>query len=464
MGLGQGGVVTSMANAGTSHHRIQTTAMTAAFAALVFSTGAHAAGFSLREQSASAQGNAFAGATAAAEDVSYMFFNPATLGLLDGYQALAVVNYIRPQAELSGASGTTALGSPIGGRTSAGDVTDDVVTPALYGMAELPLGLRAGVGVNVPFGLQVGYPGDWVGRYHVVSSELQTVNINPALAWRPLDWLSVGAGLQVQYADAEVNSAVDFGTIGAAAGIPGAVPAGQDGFARLKGDDWAVGFNLGAILEPAKGTRIGFAYRSELEHELEGDARFDLDQAGIGAALRAATGAFANTGASTKITTPAMLSAGIRQELTSQWAVMGEVAWTEWSAFEELRIRFDNPAQPDNLTEEDWRDTFFVALGTTYKPTEEVTLRGGIAFDQTPVEDEHRTPLIPDADRYWLSFGVGWQPLHWLGIDAGYTHIFVDDADVDLSATDPGSTFRGSLDASYETRIDIFTVSGKISF
>jgi long-chain fatty acid transport protein len=453
-----------MANAGTAYRGIRGIAMAAALAPLVLSTGAHAAGFALREQSASAQGNAFAGATAAAEDVSYMFFNPATLGLLDGYQALALVNYIRPQAELSGASGATALGSPIGGRTSVGDVTDDVVTPALYGMAELPLGLRAGVGISVPFGLQVGYPGNWVGRYHVVSSELQTVNINPALAWRPLHWLAVGAGLQVQYADAEINSAVDFGTIGAAAGIPGAAPAGQDGSARLKGDDWAVGFNLGAIVEPVKGTRIGLAYRSELEHELEGDARFSLDQAGIGAALRAATGAFANTGASTKITTPAMLSAGLHQELTPRWAVMGEVAWTEWSTFKELRIRFDNPAQPDNFTEEDWRDTFFVALGTTYRPTDEVTLRGGIAFDQTPVEDEHRTPLIPDADRYWLSFGVGWQPLHWLGVDAGYTHIFVDSADVDLNATDPGSTFRGSLDASYDTRIDIFTVSGKISF
>jgi long-chain fatty acid transport protein len=453
-----------MARASTTYRAMRATAITAALATPVFGSGAHAAGFALREQSASAQGNAFAGATAAAEDVSYMFFNPATLGFLDGYQAMAVLNYIRPQSEVTGASGTTVLGTPIGGRTSADDVTDDVVAPALYGMAELTGGLRAGIGINVPFGLQIGYPGDWVGRYHVVSSELQTVNINPALAWRPLDWLALGAGLQVQYVDAEISNAVDFGTIGTALGIPGAIPAGQDGFAKLQGNDWGVGFNLGALVEPVKGTRIGIAYRSEVEHELEGDAAFDLDSAGVGAALRAATGAFANTGASTRITTPAMLSLGIHQDLTPQWAVMGEVAWTEWSTFKELRIDFDNPAQADNVTEEDWRDSFFLALGTTYRPTDEVTLRGGVAFDQTPVEDEHRTPLIPDADRYWLSAGVGWQPLDWLGLDAGYTHIFVDSADVDLSASDPGSTFRGSLDAEYETSIDIFTVSGKISF
>jgi len=443
---------------------MRATIVVAALATLAPSTSGHAAGFALREQSASAQGNAFAGATAAAEDVSYMFFNPAALGFLNGYQALAVLSYIRPQSELSAASGATVRASPIGGRTGADDVTDDVVTPALYGMAELAQGVRAGIGINVPFGLEIGYPGDWVGRYHVVNSELQTININPVLAWQPVDWLAFGAGLQVQYIDAEINNAIDFGTIGTVFGIPGAVPASQDGFAKLKGHDWGVGFNLGALVEPVKGTRLGVAYRSEVEHELEGDANFDLDSAGIGAALRAATGAFANTGASTKVTTPTMLSAGIHQQLTPRWSLMGEVAWTEWSTFKELRISFDNPAQADNVTEEDWRDAFFVALGTTYKPAKEVTLRGGIAFDQTPVEDEHRTPLIPDADRYWLSVGIGWQPIHWLGLDAGYTHIFLDDADVDLSAADPGSTFRGSLDASYDTSIDIFTLSGKISF
>lgn len=423
-----------------------------------------AAGFALREQSATAQGNAFAGATAAAEDPSYMFFNPATLGFLDGYRATAVLSYIRPQTELTSASAATVLGSPIGGRTSVDDVTEDAVTAALYGMAELSGGLRAGLGINVPFGLKTEYSPDWVGRYHAVETGLKTININPVLAWRPVSWLAVGGGLQAQYADAEMSNAVDFGTIGAGAGIPGAVPATQDGFARLEGDDWGFGFNVGLLVEPLEGTRLGLAYRSEVEHEIQGDVDFDLDAAGIGAALRAATGAFADSGASTEVTTPATLSAGVYQDVTSRWAVMGEVAWTEWSTFEELRIRFDNPAQADSVTEEDWRDSFFVALGTTYRATDTFALRGGVAFDQTPVEDEHRTPVIPDANRYWLSVGLGWQPFDWFGLDAGYTHIFVESAEIDLSASDPGNTFRGDLEASYEAHIDIFTLSGKLTF
>lgn len=427
-------------------------------------TGANAAGFALREQSATAQGNAFAGATASAEDVSYMFFNPATLGFLNGYRAMAVLSYIQPDSELESASATTVGATPIGGSTAIDDVTGDVVTPALYGMAELPGGLRAGLGINVPFGLETGYPDDWVGRYHTVDAELLTVNVNPVLAWRPLDWLAVGAGLQAQYVRAELSNAVDFGTIGAAGGVPGAVPTTQDGRAMLEGDDWGYGFNLGVLVEPLEGTRVGLAYRSEIEHELEGDAEFDLDTAGVGAALQAATGAFADTGGSADLTTPAMLSLGVHQDLTSRWSIMGEAAWTGWSTFEELRVRFDNPAQADNVTEEEWEDSFFVALGTTYRATDTLALRGGIAFDQTPVEDEHRNPQIPDEDRYWLSVGLSWEPVSWLGVDAAYTHIWVDDGEVDLSATEPGNTFRGNLQATYDTSIDIFAVSGRLRF
>ena len=124
------------------------------------------------------------------------------------------------------------------------------------------------------------------------NSRLKTVNINPALAWRPTDWLSLGVGFQAQYADGELTNAIDFGTIGASpqVGIPGAVPGGQDGFARLEGNDWAYGWNAGVLVEPIKGTRLGVAYRSEIDHELDGDVDFSGDEAGIATILRASTG------------------------------------------------------------------------------------------------------------------------------------------------------------------------------
>lgn len=425
---------------------------------------AEAAGFALKEQSATAQGNAFAGATAGAEDASYMFFNPAALGYIEGIEAEAVVSYVAPRAELKDASATTGAGTPVGGRDDDDDIGENAFVPALYAAGKVPGGLHLGVGISAPFGLETNYSESWVGRYHGIKSELLTVNINPALAWRPVPWFSAGVGLQAQYADGELTQAVDFGTIGADAGIPGAVPGAQDGFAKVEGDDWAYGFTAGLILEPVTGTKLGVAYRSEIEHTLEGDADFRDDAAGVAATLRGVAGLFADTGAQLDVNTPASLSFGVHQTVTPRFAVMAEAQWTDWSTFHELKIEFDNPAQPDSITEQEWEDSWFFALGATFKATDQLTLRGGVAYDQSPVKDQLRTPRIPDEDRYWLSLGLGWQPVSWAGLDLAYTHIFVNDSEVDLSTADRGNATRGSLRAEYENSIDILAVSAKVRF
>ena len=143
---------------------------------------------------------------------------------------------------------------------------------------------------------------------------------------------------------------------------------------------------------------------------------------------------------------------------------MGEVAWTQWSVFEELRIKFDNPVQPDSVTEQEWNDTFFVAAGATYRHSEDLVFRAGVAYDETPIPDATRTPRIPGADRYWTAVGADHNPAPWLSLNASFTHIFVDDGDVNLSATDPGNRFRGNYRAEYDNAIDIITVSAKVKF
>lgn len=423
-----------------------------------------AAGYALKEQSATALGNAFAGATAGAEDVSHMFFNPAALGRLDGFAASLSLSRVAPRAEVDDATGDTVFGTPIGGRDSVGDVAENGVVPALYFMAPFGERVRLGLGINSPFGLATEYPDGWVGRYHAVDTELRTVNINPALAVRVTEGLSVGFGLQIQYADGELSNAVDYGTIGAGSGVPGAAPGTQDGFARLEGDDWAFGYTAGLLAEPVRGTRLGVAYRSEIEHRLEGDVDFTDDDAGIAATLRGLSGAFADSDAQLDLETPATLSFGVHQDLGERFAVMAEATWTDWSAFDELRVEFDNPAQPDNVTSQEWDDAWFLALGATWKPVETLTLRVGVAYDQSPVPDRTRTPRVPDEDRYWLATGLSWQALPWLGLDAGYTHIFVENSDVDLSALDEGNQTRGSLRADYENGIDIVTLGARVRF
>ncbi len=427
---------------------------------------ARAAGFFIREQSASALGTAFAGVTAAAEDPSHMYFNPAALGFQDGVQAQAVGSLIVPRAKLENATASTVLGSPISGRSSKGDVAEDVVVPALYGTWQVSPQWYVGLGVTAPFGLTTQYPDDWVGRYHGIDSELRTININPTLAFRPIPQLAVGFGLQIQYAEARLTNAIDFGTIGTLQGIPGLTPGSPatDGKAELEGDDWAAGVTFGIVGDLTPTTRIGLAYRSEVDHTLSGDVDFTLDPAGVGAAISAATGLFRDTGAKADLTTPETFSVGFVQKIGERFDVRGEAALMRWSRFDELRVRFDNPVQPDGVTEENWEDSWFFALGGTWQASDSLRLRIGVAHDQTPIKEKFRTPRIPGNDRTWIAFGATFEPAPWFSLDVGYTHIFVEDSEVRLTAAGVGNATRGNLSAEYDNSIDIVTVAGRIRF
>jgi long-chain fatty acid transport protein len=146
-----------------------------------------AAGFAIREQSGTAQTSAFAGATSAAKDVSYMYFNPAALALQDGHQAHVSLSYILPESKFKDGDATTSAaiggGIAIGGGDNAGDIGEDALVPALYLSTELTEGLTLGLGVTAPFGLTTEIDDGWIGRYHALDSELRSFNINPAVAF-----------------------------------------------------------------------------------------------------------------------------------------------------------------------------------------------------------------------------------------------------------------------------------------
>jgi long-chain fatty acid transport protein len=314
----------------------------------------------------------------------------------------------------------------------------------------------------VPFGLETSYNDGWKGRYHALDSELMTVNFNPAVSYEPMDGVAIGAGLQAQYVTAELSNAVDFGS------ITGRSPGrrASDGEAEVEGDDWGFGFNLGVIVEPREGTRIGAAYRSEIEHELDGDVDFSAPT-GVISGIQSQPGTpndiFNDTGASADLTTPDLVSLGVYQEVTSNLAVMGEFQYTFWSDFQELRIEFDNSTR-DSVTEEDWNDSFFVSAGAKYDVSDALSLRTGVAFDESPIPDETRTPRIPGNDRTWLSIGANYSPYAWFTVNAAYTHLFVKDGDIDLDASDPGNASRGSLNAEVENSVDVATVSATLRF
>jgi long-chain fatty acid transport protein len=425
-------------------------------------TGAVASGYQVREQSAVAQGVSQAGSAARGDDPSMMFFNPAAMAWLSGTQVAAVGSGIFPNATTN--SGTATRAAVLGGSQITGSLGGDAglsaFVPAFYATTALSDQWRFGVGMSSPWGLVTKYPNDYIGRYHALTSSLKTLNITPSISYRPLPNLAFGAAAQIQYADARLSSAVDFGSIGTIARIPGYAPGRFDGRSTIRGDDTAVGFQLGAQWEVIPGTRLGIGFRSAIFHTLSGEANFQ----GVPSPLNQSP-AFANSGVTAKVTTPETATFGITHRIGERWTLLAGAEWANWSRFRQLAINFDN-GRAASVTEENWKDSWFLSAGAEYRLRETITLRGGFAWDQSPVPNATRTPRIPDSDRYWLSFGATWQAMPNLALTAAYTHVFAQNTSIQLADSGPSSTnfLRGNLNTNNSASVNILAVQARYTF
>ncbi|HET7291888.1 MAG TPA: outer membrane protein transport protein, partial [Vicinamibacteria bacterium] len=276
------------------HGKARAAAAVAVAAALAgFPSSVMASGFQLVEQNGSGLGNAYAGQAAGVEDASAIYFNPAALTRVRGKQFVAALNGIGLSTTFtdSGSSrpvlGRVTLPVPQGG--SGGDAGAFKAVPNAYLSWQAASRLWFGLGVNVPFGLETKWDGDWVGRFHAIASDVRTVNINPTVAFEVGDVLSLGVGANYQRLDAELSQAVAYGgiSVGIASSVAGPVagaivlaqlggPSGlaSEGVATIEGHDWAWGWNVGATVKVGEPGRLAVAYRSRVSHELEGDATF----------------------------------------------------------------------------------------------------------------------------------------------------------------------------------------------
>lgn len=424
---------------------------------LVTAPDAAAAGFALVEQSGKGLGLAFAGGSTDVTDASSLFYNPAASAWMKQNQAAAAVSVIDISTRFRDEGSTTASGIPLtGGDGGQGGTTNAV--PNFYLVHSAAEAVKLGLAVNVPFGLGTEYTESWKGRYHAVKTDMMVLDISPAASVVLVpDVLSFGAGLNVQYVDAHLTNAVDFGTILSAAGMR---PQTLDGFADLTGDDWAVGYSLGLLAFATPSTRLGLSYRSQVEHTLSGDVDFDVPAAARG--ILNAIGMsnyFIDTDARADLDTPPSVSLGLSQEIGEKTTLMADVTWTGWSVFKELAVRFDS-GQPDSVTPERWEDTLRYALGLSHRLTEELTLRAGTAFDETPVKTAYRTPRVPDNNRLWLALGAGYKFSEAFSADLGYAHLFIRDPDSELR----NKPETGYLTGYYDAAVDIFALEASYTF
>jgi long-chain fatty acid transport protein len=377
-----------------------------------------ASGFALIEQNASGLGNAYAGQAASAQDASTVFFNPAGLSLLPNTQLVLVGNLIQPSSKFSG-----TFSAPVGGG-QGGDAGSLAFVPNFYFAYPLTSSVNIGVGINSPFGLKTEYDSSWVGRFQAIKSDLKTINLNPSIAWKIDDQFSLGVGLSVQRVEATLTNAIS--------------PLAPGSMMTVKGDDYGYGFNLGLLWQANENTRAGIAYRSKIDYTLSGTL--------------AANAVLPSSDIKADITMPDSASLSVFHKLSPSVDLLADVTWTGWSSFDRLAIVYTSLPVPLPATQENWKDSWRYSLGANYHMNDQVTLRGGLAFDQTPVPDAiHRTARIPDEDRIWLALGGQYRMDKRNALDFGYAHLFVKGADIN------NTTSAGTLTGSHDNHVDILS-------
>lgn len=461
---------------------------------LAASSGALASGYHFGTQSARAQGTSNANGAEAA-DASTVFANPAGLAYLPGTQVSGVLSIVAPKVSYTDTGSYTAVGNAavVNGKTDGGDFASTTAVPHVYASHQLNDQLVLGFGVFVPFGSKTSYDADWAGRYNIIDTQLKTLAFNPSMSFKLNPKVKLGLGLTAQRMDGQLIKGTDYAAgvassfankaqaLGAQAAA--AAQAGQgataaalgaaatefgkaaqaakalsgnpdySGDVKVNGDGWGYGFNLGAMFDLTDSTRVGIAYRSRINHTLKGTADWNTDNAGkyttaagLTSPVPGAGGAtfgqlaanglmtqYADSDAELKVETPDSLSLSIFSQVTPKLALMADVTRTGHSKFQELRVDFLDGAanKPDSITAENWSDTTKVAVGAQYQLNDKVELRGGIAYDQSPVGVDNRTPSIPDHDRRWVSLGATVALDKNSSVDLAYSYVFLPKAKID---------------------------------
>ena len=413
-------------------------AVTTAVASMTPWASVHAAAFGLTEQSASLIGTAGA-STAAAEDAATVWLNPAGMSFIGKKQLVVGAAGIYVDGEYSDNGSTPPRNRAA--NNNGGNLGGLGVVPAFYYMQPITADIMTGIAVNSPFGLKTQYNDDWVGRYQGIKSDIKSINFNPNVSLKLNSDTSVAAGVSAQYFQAELTQAVVFGT----STLP-------DGNGTIKGDSWGFGYNLAVMHQLTPSTRIGATYRSSILQELEGTVKF------TGAALsqsQAIRTAFSDGDLKSDVRLPASLSLSGMHKLNPTWNLVSDLTWTQWSTIQQLNFQRTSPAagngvQAIPVAEYRWKDVYRLSLGAINQCNDKVTVRMGVAYDQSPVQTEYRTVRLPDNDRIWLSLGSSYKLDNNNRIDVGAAYIKIKNANINRTegsstAPDTVNTVNGSV-------------------
>lgn len=402
------------------------------------STQLLAAGFAVNEQSISGMGTGFAGRSSSADDASTIYGNPAGMSRIKREQISLGAAVIDASTDIRDGSGR-----PFGG-TNDGNMVPLIAVPMGYYVKPIDDHWAFGVGIYSPFGLVTQYEHNFAGRYFAKKSDVKVVTLQPTVSYAFNDKISIGFGPTINHINGQLTSATPTVT-------PGGV--GPDGEVKVKGNDTALGYNIGVLAQVADHTRVGLTYHSMVNYKLEGNTEID----GLG------FGPFSGSkfDASLALKTPESADFSVTHELNDDWTLYAGSTFTRWSRLQSIVVNNEGVPAPlaaaglGSITEvQNWHNTWAHAIGAAYKLNKQWTLRTGFSVDQSPTNNTDRSPRIPTGDRKAISFGAGYSPTDDVTIDVAYSYLKEDDTTINLV-----SPTKGAYSATYKNSASGFGTS-----
>jgi long-chain fatty acid transport protein len=425
---------------------------------------AGASGFQLGVQG-SGLGNAYAGSAAKAKDASTIYHNPAGMTQLQAREVSAGLTALKTSFEFNDKGSQVGAFGP-GGTMHAGEGGDAGgwgFVPNGYLSWALSKDLYLGVGIGAPFGLKTKYDDPWRGSAQSNEFDIKTMNINPSIAFRVNDMVSLGAGVSWQKIEAEyyrrvaINNSARFGAL-------------PQVTSHMSIDDDAWGWNIGALFTISPTTKVGVSYRSAIQYHTDGKVKLNGD--GTAAGNATAVG-LSNAGGASKVQAdlkvPDTFILSVTQQLSDRWEMLGDVSWTGWSSIKNVDIYRTSGAQNGAIAQTldaDFQNIYRVALGANYSYSDAIKFMFGIAYDQTPVKNSStRLTSLPDNDRTWFALGAQWKPSREQTLELGLAYEYIQNTKINKNETTLNPlTNRGTVTGDYDSGVWILGAQYSLAF
>lgn len=387
---------------------------------VLFSSLVYAGGFQINEHGARsmAMGGAF---TAVGLDASAVYFNPAAITKLPGLNVMVGTTLIAPNATFTGAS--TGVESKV--------VKRQFFPSHAYVSYNVDGKLSLGIGFLTPFGLGTEWDANYEARYSRIKAEVKTFSINPTVAYKVMDNLSVGFGVQYNWGSVNLTQKVK---VWSSATMPPTYLG--DAFLDMNAkDNQAFGVSLAALWDVNDKLELGLSYRSAVTYNFSGNNDVTLPPTIPAAAVPATAAAYGDGEMSGDLVTPKQLVLGGSYKFTPNFLVTADFQYIGWSSYDRLVFVFKSNGK-SAVSVRDYKNTFIVRAGAEYNLSNAFALRGGLLYDKNPIKDEYIDTSLPDANRIGISVGCGYKLTEKLTVDAAYLALMFADRTITNSTVD----------------------------